>query len=139
MKNKILSVKGLVLMSIVPMLFLCLSFTSISQNKKTNKVEAVHTFLIKIPTAAGVCPYELMMMTKGKLQMVNDPQCVCPYQHTTTFQGTVFMTARSKDVNSIRAMLPECIRNSVQIQKIDKTNIKKPALLPNKLYTSITN
>lgn len=134
MKKKFLSAKGIAFMSIIPILFLSLSFTGIPQSKKANKMEVIHTFLVKIPSTAGVCPYELMMMTKGKLQMADDPQCVCPYQHNTSSHNAIYMTAKCTDVNSVRALLPACIKDAAEIHSMDKTK----AELPQKLFTSLT-
>ena len=135
MKKKFLSAKGIALMSVIPILFLCVSFISLPQSKEVKKAEAINTYLVKIPATAGICPYELMMMTKGKLQMADDPQCVCPYQHKISYHTAIYMTARGMDVNSIRALFPECIRNAVEIHSMNKPK----TLLPEKLYTSLTN
>ncbi len=135
--KKLLSARGIALLSIIPLLFLCLNFSGLQHNK--NKIKAIHTFLVKIPSSSGVCPYQLMMMSKGKLQMINDPQCVCPYAHGTSFQSSFYMTIRSTDEKTVRTMLPECIRNEVEINTIDKPSKKAPAELPQELYSSIIN
>ena len=129
MKRMIFSVKGIGFMSIIMILFFGLSFTSLPQSKNLKKTVAMHTFLVKIPGNAGVCPYQLMMMTNGKLQMADDPHCVCPYQHNSSFSSTVYMTARCTDVNSVRELLPACIRSTVEIKLQDKPKAKLPANL----------
>ncbi len=132
MKRKFLFAKGFAFMSIVLMLVLGLSFSSKPQSKELNKIVVTHTYLVKIPYSAGVCPYQLMSMTNGKLQMVNDAGCVCPYIHHTSVKNASLMTARCPDIESVKELLPASIRKVVEIQLADHPNRK----MQQRLFTS---
>ncbi len=137
MKRLILNAKGIALMSVFPILFLGLAFMSHPQSKKIKKTEIINTYLIKIPNTAGVCPYELMQSSNGKLQMYKDPHCVCPYEqnHNSSFSNAVYMTANCRDENSVRELLPASIQNLVEIKLLSESGTLDR--IP-KLFTSVT-
>lgn len=121
MKSKISFAKGIALFSLVTILFLGIYLYSSPRTTTKTKTEIIHTYLIKVPDNAGVCPYALMSMTNGKLKMVNNPSCVCPFSEHATY-----MTARCKDKKSVMAMLPASLRKKVQILIVDNSNNKQP-------------
>lgn len=135
MKKMILSAKGIVLMSVFPALLFGMIFINHTYKRNVKKAEVMHTFLIKIPNSSGVCPYVLMQSSNGKLKMMNDPNCVCPYEHHSSFSSTVYMTAVCPDLNSVKSLLPASIQNLVQIKLVDHPHINNKSLP--KLYTSI--
>ncbi len=138
MKRTLLSVKGIAFMSVFPILFLGLTFLNQPQHKQVQKAGAMHTYLIMIPSSAGVCPYELMQSSNGRLQMIHQDACSqCPFEHghNSSFSNTVYMTANCPDVNSVRSLLPASIQNVVKIKLLNMpgTLSKMP-----KLFTSVT-
>jgi|GEM_PF-2587667 len=138
MKKMIFSYEGIVLMSVFPALLFGLILFSQPQSKNAKKTEVMHTFLIKIPSSAGVCPYELMKASNGKLQMIHDPNCVCPYEkQNSSYSNAFYMTAISSDINTARALLPASIRSIVEIKLTDSPHTVKKTLP--KLYTNIEN
>jgi len=109
--------KGFTVFSIIILLFVGLVYLNSTDNNTLQKSKVMHTYLVRIPYSAGVCPYSLMSMTKGKLKVLNDPHCVCPYSDNASY-----MTARCKDVKSVIRMLPSSIQNKVEIKLIDSAN-----------------
>ncbi len=122
MKKTFFSAKGILFLSIVVVLFLGVQFIKAPQKASVQKAEVIHTYLVKIPNCSGVCPYALMSMTHGRMQMLNNAGCVCPYSKNASY-----MTVRSKNVRSVRAMLPPSIQKEVQIQLADNTNEGEPS------------
>ena len=138
MKKMLLSIKGIAFMSVFPMLLLGLTFLNQPQHKQVQKTEVMHTYLLTIPGSAGVCPYQLMQSSNGKLQMIHDAGCsACPYIHNqkSSFSSAVYMTANCPDMNSVRVLLPASIQNLVQIKLLNEPG--KLSRMP-RLYTSLT-
>ncbi len=138
MKKRLLSVKGIAFMSVFPILFLGLTFLNQPQHKQVQKTGAMNTYLITIPGSAGVCPYQLMQSSNGRLQMIRNDGCgMCPYMqnHSSSFSGAVYMTANCPDESSVRALFPAEIQNLVRIKLLNQpgTLSKTP-----RLFTSIT-
>ena len=116
MKKTLLSAKGIAFLSLVIILFLGVSFIKTPKSTNAQKAEFMHTYLVKIPNCAGVCPYALMSMTHGRMRMVNNSKCTCPFgEHAS------YMTVKSKDEKSVIAMLPASIQKEVQIEIADNT------------------
>ncbi len=136
MKKKILFVEGIVFLSLFPILFLGSALISQPKDKNVKKTEVIRTYLITIPSSAGVCPYELMQSSNEQLQMYEDPNCVCPFEqnHSSLFSGAVYMTANCPDINSVRSLLPASIQNLVEIKLLHQAGTLDK--IP-KLYTSL--
>lgn len=136
MMKMLLSLKGVAFMSVFPILFFGLTLMNHPQSNKAKKTEVMNTYLIKIPNSAGVCPYELMQSSNGRLQMYNDPHCVCPYEqnHNSSFNNAVYMTANCPDMNSVIELLPASIQNLVEIKLLSESGTLNK--IP-KLYTSL--
>ncbi len=100
---------------IIILLVTGLEFFNGSPGNTVSGSRAVHTYLVKIPNSAGVCPYAIMTMTKGKLKMVDDPGCVCPYAKNASY-----MTTRCKNIKSVIALLPANLQKKIQVKIIDK-------------------
>ncbi len=138
MKKMLLSVKGIAFMSFFTILFLGLTFMNQPKHNQVQKTEALHTYLIMIPSSAGVCPYELMQSSNGMMQMIHQNACSqCPFEHgyNSSFSNTVYMTANCPDVNSARALLPASIQNVVKIKLL---NMPGTLSKMSKLFTSVT-
>ncbi len=125
MKRHISLIKAGALFLAVLLLFGGVYLIETPKPQSGNKAEVIHTYLVKIPKSAGVCPYTLMTMTKGKLQMVEEPNCVCPYS-----QHSIYMKARSKNEKSVMAMLPASLQNKVQIEIADNLDSGYSKSLP---------
>ena len=114
-------IPGAIIAAVSLIVLIVLGLDSFYGNPGNNMPESgiIHTYLVKIPNSAGVCPYALTAMTKGKLKVVDDPECVCPYNKKASY-----MTTRCRDIKSVIAMLPERIQNKIQVRVVDET-VKK--------------
>jgi len=120
MKKKFSALKFIILTSLILILCLGINFFNSSEELNFKSSEAMHTYLIKIPANAGICPYLLATKSHGMLQILNNPECICPYSEYNTF-----LTARCKNKNSVLTLFPSFLQKRIQIIVIDNLN-KKP-------------
>ncbi len=130
MKKRFTFVRGMAFFSFIIILFLGLNFFYTPFGSSAKKSDVIHTYLVKIPNDAGVCPYALVSRTNGKLKIVGDSHCVCPYA-----ESAFYMTTRCKDVKTVMEMLPSSLHNKVQIKIIDHIN-KTPVKRLSKSFAS---
>ena len=130
MKSKISFAKGFIVLSLLMVLFLgnyLFRPHNISGSLNSNYV---HTYLIKIPADAGICPYVLMSKSNGRLRMLNTSGCSCPYANHDTY-----LTTRSNNENSVLDLFPSSIKSKLQIMIIDNFNNKiYPKFLQNNIH-----
>jgi hypothetical protein len=130
MKKKFSAFKAISLTFIV--LILCLGinlFNSQSDSNNQNS-EVMHTYLIKVPLDAGICPYALASKSHGKLHMINNSECTCPFSENASY-----MTTKCRNIKSVLELLPSSIQKKVEIRVIDnKTNENKPKSLDNQVH-----
>ena len=118
MKRKFMFAKIIAVLSFAMFVLLGINYFNAPPERVIQQSETMHTYLVKIPNSAGVCPYALMSMTKGKLKMIEDSHCICPYADNASY-----MTARCKDIRSVISMLPAQLQNKIRV-KIVEENVK---------------
>ncbi len=115
MKKKLVIAEGIIVIALIFITALGINFINAPAGENVMSSNMVHTYLVKIPNAAGVCPYALESMTKGKLQMIDDSKCTCPYS-----QNASYMTTTCKDIRAIISLLPARLQRKVQVRIVDK-------------------
>ena len=120
MKKKFSDLKAISLTFIV--LILCLGINLFNSHSESNNQssEVMHTYLIKIPLDAGICPYALASKSHGKLHMINNSECTCPFSENASY-----MTTKCRNIKSLLELLPSSIQKKVQIMIIDNRNLPK--------------
>lgn len=114
MKSKISFVIGLTVFSLFVMFFLGIYLYKSPEVLDGQNSNYMHTYLIKIPADASICPYVIMSKSHGRLHMVDNSDCSCPYAAHDTY-----LTTRSNDENSVLALFPSSLQNKLQIMVID--------------------
>lgn len=121
MKRKFMLAKAIGLISFMLLILLAMDFVYTPSDFSGTNIGTMHTYLVKIPASAGVCPYAIMTMTKGKLKVLRDSRCICPYADNSSY-----MTARCRDIKSVISLLPIKLRNQIQVIIIKEIHSKIP-------------
>jgi hypothetical protein len=130
MKRKISFVKGLTVFSLLVMLFLGIYLYKSPDVLNGQNSNFMHTYLIKIPADANICPYVLMSKSHGRLHMIDNSNCTCPYAAHDTY-----LTTRCSDENSVLALFPSSLKSKLQIMVIDNFHNKiYPKSLQNQIH-----
>ncbi len=116
MKKKFVIIEGIIVISFILLTTLGINYINSPAGVSMSSNTIMHTYLVKIPDNSCVCPYALETMTKGKLKVVHETGCTCPY-----IQNSSYMTTTCKDIRSIISLLPADIQKTVQVMEIKKT------------------